>query len=158
MRDNNRGYTLVEIIVVLAIIGIALSIAQLSLSNIFNNKLNGYTKEFASLIREVRVNQMSYKSDYKIKIEISNNQYYIKELKGDQEVDGKTIKLPSGYELKYEDTTGSISPVGDGMEISFSSGSGSVTNGAGIYYITSTNSKKEGKIKLSSITGRVAIE
>lgn len=165
MIQNEKGFTIIELVVVIAIIGITFGIANISLSSIVNAKIEKYGNEFAMILRLTRFSQMSHTDTYKLNIEYDkvNNKYTIKQKVND--ITKKEIKLKKGYEIYFNN--GIINnKINQDFEILFTKSSGSVegTIGgnkdtlSGTYIFKLKDSTKEVKVTLQKITGRVTVE
>jgi len=59
MKKNNRGFTLVEIIVVVVIMGVLVGIISLSISSVFSSRARRCASEMDAYISMCKVNSMS---------------------------------------------------------------------------------------------------
>ena len=102
---KNRGFSYIELLVVVAIIGIAISLVSLSISTIFSLNAKKCAKNIASLLSECKVDAMSRAGDtYLVLYKDSDGviaEYYISDNLVSEETIGK-----SSLSLSYTDTNG----------------------------------------------------
>ncbi|WP_310443780.1 GspH/FimT family pseudopilin [Tissierella sp.] len=77
LKQNKYGYTLLELILVLALFSIMLSLVMPSLSNIYNTKENKELMEFKRDIIFARNSAVVENCIYGVYIDLSNNSYKI---------------------------------------------------------------------------------
>lgn len=58
MKHNNKGLSLVELVIVIAIMSVLTGIVTLSIANIFNTKVTQCAENMENIINKVRVNTM----------------------------------------------------------------------------------------------------
>jgi prepilin-type N-terminal cleavage/methylation domain-containing protein len=169
--DNEKGYTLIELIIVIGLLAIAIGLSGFGLNVIYTNNVNTYATQLVSEIKLVQTKEMASKNnDYKIVMRYDTlEKQYISETwvrvgaAGTYQV-LHSISLPSNMVIKkWDDDLSSItyltykeikyfSP--NSMTFIFEAMSGkleSSTNGAGKYQISSTTSTK---IKIFTVTAQ----
>ena len=65
---NNKGFSLVELIVVVAILGVCVGIVSMSLSTIFSSRAKKCANEISSLLSQCKVSAMSRSGSVYLKI------------------------------------------------------------------------------------------
>ncbi|NCB51809.1 MAG: prepilin-type N-terminal cleavage/methylation domain-containing protein [Clostridia bacterium] len=73
MKNNNRGFTLVEIIVVVVIMGVLVGIISLSISSVFSSRARRGAAEIDAYISMCKVNSMSRAGDISIILDLDEN-------------------------------------------------------------------------------------
>lgn len=73
MKNNNGGYTLVELIIVIAIMAILATTAILSVSTLSSAAARQSSNEISALLSECRVNAMSRAGSYYLKLTQGEN-------------------------------------------------------------------------------------
>lgn len=73
MKRNNRGFTLVEIIIVVAIIGALTGIISMSISSVYSTKARRCASEMDAFISMCKVNVMSRAGTIAITLDVDDN-------------------------------------------------------------------------------------
>lgn len=97
-KFNNKGFTLIEIVIVVSIASVLLGFAIISSGTINRQKLSIATSTIAEDIRLTQQKALNRESDlytYRIKFDCDNDKYSIK--KGVNAY--KTVNLPAGVDL-----------------------------------------------------------
>lgn len=103
---RNEGYSLIEVIVVTAIIAILAGAALFSVNSLGNGKLNKCTSRIEAALKETKVNAMS-KSGCILTISCDSEGNYTLEMTG-----GQTETIASSkMEISYEDSKGAKNPI-----------------------------------------------
>ena len=170
---KNQGFSYIELLVTVAIIGIAISLVSLSISTIFSLNAKKCAKDIASLLSECKVDAMSRAGDtYLILYKESEGvtaEYYISDNLVSEEIIGK-----SNLSLTYTDSNGLArsATAADKICISFERSTGAfmdiadshylydeVVTGDGVYYDEITvSSGKIYHIDLIPSTGRFSVD
>ena len=170
-RIGNKGYSLVELIVVIAIMAIMVGVTSLGIGMMFTRDANYVAVRIDDELTEARTLAMSRAgiSTYVLHIDTDPKKHYIQIMRADKETDTpveyKKVLLDKSVEIKV---VGDISADSGDIEIVFDKANGSVksikvaggTSGAvsGVLYtftVTSTkNSSKTKDVTLVATTGR----
>jgi len=169
---SESGYSLLEMIITIALIAIAISTTTFGLSVIFSNNVNSYANEMANQFRLVQTREMAKsKNDYliTIKYDSGDSRYEIitsASFDGGPWKDIHTIKLPKVYTIKKD---GSVLGTSDTQYLIFNPSSGAIevaappivpagaVNAAGTYTLSSTSSDLTRDIVVLRINGRVYV-
>lgn len=139
---NNKGFTLIELIVTLAILGILFFVAVPRLNNdsVYIEKM---AREFAMDVRYIQMQSMKLSlPEYKIYIYPSANDYKVRK----NLVVEKTVTFKDKYNIHFSNLSNTIGFTNEGIPTS--SGTFTITN-------TKTSEKKQVTIVLG--TGRTKI-
>lgn len=124
MKNNNKGFTLVELIVVIAIIGVVASMTSLSFSTVSSKRAERCATSVDSLISRCRLGCISH----------SGNTYLIITLDSDKNIVGEyyengvkvsTDTFPGkGTTVTYTTTAGTVSLASKPLTLSFNRATG----------------------------------
>jgi prepilin-type N-terminal cleavage/methylation domain-containing protein len=162
--DNNEGFTLIEVLIVIIIIGIAISMSSLGYRVIFDARVDAYAEQFQSDLRGMRNDSLnSLDKDYKLVWAADGLSYVIKK-KSDNTV-VKTEELPGDLVIKIKtDSMSDYKTLSDYYAsldesyrtIAFDKSDGSLTsNGAGAYMFSAIDSDDIVIVTVYEVTGRV---
>jgi len=156
--ENNQGYTLLEMMIVIALLAIAISLSGFGLSTLYSTNIKGKTNELVNEIRLVQTKEMASKTkDYKATISFVDGHYRLR-----TSVDGtviKTIDLSSKFKIKKKNASNNFVDLpSTGTEIIFDASSGKATAGAGRYKITTSLGSDPIEFVIVAQNGRVYID
>ena len=164
---SEKGFTIVEVVVAIALIGIAISLSVVSLRTIFNSSVSSYATQLSNEIRLVQSREMaSSKNDYELIISYDGTEdiYRIRtyiEAGGNPRKVLKTIDMPKAIRVAKNGVPLSDSAYNDVSTRSFRfspSSGGLITDGDGTYTITSTASTVTRDVVVVGFNGRVYID
>lgn len=139
----SKGFTVIEVLIIVIIVGLLSGIAMLSASLIFSRQLDSDARKLLADISWVREMAVSKHNSYTITINTSNESYTITDAGG--------IAIKPTQRLK-SDITGAPST------ITFQAPLGTITlNPAGSSLITLTHNAKQKQIRLYTETGYAKI-
>lgn len=169
---NNKGYSLVELIIVIAIIGILSALSLVTWRSVESANYKKSVSTFESELRTLRAVTMAQSKDMAMKLYLGDDgRYYIERGVYDgttfaQPTDGTTLANSDYY--KYQGTSNPVSVTKKGL-ISFdgtvidengiiiqfnkSDGSISTANGGGTYTFTRRNGDLVTNVKINKTTG-----
>lgn len=167
--NNQQGYTLLEMIIVIGLIGVGLGLTSFGLNVIFNANVNSYSQQIVSEIKNVQVKEMAAKSkDFSMEIRYVTDHYELYIISTDTAAavsTNKTIAFPTSIVIEKETAPGTFVELKDPIftpdkrSFAFSEGTGKlVTNGEGTYRVTAVNSDLTRLIRVYKQNGRVVVE
>ena len=171
---DNKGFSLIEIIITLALMGIITTISMSLYGSLSNSKVKSATTELNDQLSNVRTNTMSKKGAWSLTVSNDNGKYYatIYRDMGSEVLTYEEIVLgsESDISIKVEKMTelasGSYNTMwtelsnGTSVTMMYNSGSGACMKNVD-YYVTGfeiTNSKLTKKIVIAKSTGKHYIE
>lgn len=178
MKRNNKGYTLVEMIIVIAIMAVLAGIVSIGLSSILGIKVTQCTENMENTINKVRVSTMG-REEVTLKFyQDSDGKYYaeIKTIKGhgSNTSEETTTKMvgKSGIDVKFTTDSAVTDPTDSSVEtlsnansnainISFDRSSGQIkldASGKCVRRIWIIKNSKVNSIILYQETGKVEVE
>lgn len=166
--EKNDGYSLIEVIIVIVIIGIAITLAGYGFNLINRSNVNGYINEFHADVRYAKNNSMSLEDEsfyIQWAYDSVDDQYYYEMYKSKPSVTPdqllKTVKIHKTIVIKLDNGTGFAllnTYTADQIRISFESGSGDLVDGKGKgeyeFYLNDDTSKI---VEIIESTGRVFV-
>ncbi|MDF1617025.1 pilus assembly FimT family protein [Petrocella sp. FN5] len=164
------GYTLIEMIIVMALLAIAIGLSGFGLNTLYTNNINTYSNQLISEIKLVQTKEMASKDkDYRLTLTYDSTlEQYIGRTLVRVGTTGtystlKTIKLPKKVAIKKWDGTDYVDiqpPNYSLISFEFDSTSGQVkntANGDGRYEISSTASSRVIEFEVIKQNGRVVM-
>jgi len=161
---SQEGYTLIEMIIVMALLTIAISLSGFGLNTLYTNNINTYSNQLISEIKLVQTKEMASKDkDFWLNLTYDPTlEQYIGTTK--LESSGtvttlKTIKFPKKVIIKKLDGVNYVDIQSLGtITFEFDATSGkSMANGDGSYEISSTSSSRVIKFDVIKQNGRVVM-
>lgn len=167
-EKNDKGYTLVELVAVIAIMVVMTGALTLSLSIVFNEDAQRAVALIDDELTEARMLSMSKSGDFTLTVDTDGDSKKNKIVIKRGSADYKTINIDKSVLISYKLNDGSYTTPGTDLVIGFDKSTGCVetVNGAtapanGIYEIRAVaqkGSKPEAKLSLIVNTGRHYIE
>ena len=167
-KVNNKGYSLIEIIIVVAIVAIVSSAGTASLNLIHNSKVSTAARTVNSYCKSVRLNNMTKKELKYIHVFKKNNSNYVYVDSNKSANLTKTEKEIGNTNLAiyYGSTSGSKSAITNDNVITITfdrSGQCQLLNKSGsiistVDLLSFTNGKRSSDIIISKLTGKVTME
>lgn len=170
MKNHKRdeGYTLIELILVIAIIAVAISMTSFGIGSLYSSNVKNFSSQVVSQIRNVQVKELASKdSDYEMAITKVGSKYQANTtMKADIDGDGvdeiqviHSIEFPSNISIKklvgasyFEISTLTPSEV----EFAFDPSSGAlITSGNGTYRMSLVDSSTTIEFEVVAQNGRV---
>jgi len=74
---RNSGFTLVEVLLVVAIIGMVMSLGLPAISNVTGHRLASTTRQFVGLIRTIRNDSILLNQAHRLVINLDKNSYWV---------------------------------------------------------------------------------
>lgn len=169
MIRRQDGYTLIEMIIVMALLAIAIGLSGFGLNTIYTNNINTYSNQLVSEIKLVQTKEMASKDkDYKLTLTYDSSlEQYVGTTLVRLGSTGtystlKTIKFPKKVAIKKLDGGNYVDIQSLGtITFEFDGTSGQVkniANGGGRYEISSTTSSRVIKFDVIQQNGRVVID
>lgn len=170
---KEEGYTLLEMIITIALIGIALGLSGFGLSAIFNNNVNGYVNEIVNDIRLVQTKEMGTSNlTFETTFGHDGTNYIMTMTEVTALTVHKTTKFPKSIVLEKYDTATSTfkelkliddtaAPLLEDKKktFRFNASSGKLlTSAAGRYRVSSTAATLEREFVVVEANGRVYVE
>lgn len=173
---RNDGYTLLEVIITIGLIGIAISASTFGLRTIYNSNINARASEVVNTLRLARTKQMASSATptvYRdVIIEHDGSQYSVvtKLIDSGGNTTVSTLELPKSIHMQkyntatatYEELSSIAQPVAIRDRVKtfrFDPSSGKiVTSAHGKYRLNATNSDLEVVFVVVALNGRVYIE
>lgn len=171
---DNKGYSLIELIITIGLISIAIGLSSFGLSVIYNSNVNAIGSNIVNDIRLVQAKEMASNAlDYRLVLGYDGNQYTVDIHVKESALASwpatpnvyKSYEIPKAMTLKKDDggTYYEIDDVAhfdvDDLTFEFDVSSGKVLggNGAGRYELSSSSSDKIVEFVVVAQNGRVYI-
>jgi prepilin-type N-terminal cleavage/methylation domain-containing protein len=163
MMNEEKGFTLIEILVVLIVLSLIISMTILHPRALFNKHIEGYAMELANVLREVRFKQLSNQDQYNVQLGKEGDHYRIKVIRlneAGEEIIEQEVQLKKGYEIWHLKDEFSVKEQLESLyTVSFNKSNGQVipSDLAGTYYVKGVGTEEK-KVVVWPLTGRVVIE
>lgn len=122
-RIDNRGLTLIELIVVIAVMAVLIGSAVVGVSLLSSGAAQKASKSIRSVLSEVRTNTLSIAAEWEAHIENDDGTYKLSVYRDGEEYD--TTDLGSRIDISYGNTETEIAD-GEELVIAFKKSSGAV--------------------------------
>lgn len=159
MRRDQRGFSLVELVVVIAVMAVLGTVGVLSFAMVSGRQVTSCTEEVESYINQTKMQALS-RASAELEIFVKSDGVYV-----NLSVEGRDVKVgKAGIQVKYKTDGGTEVTLSDSerLVLSFdrSSGAFSTLNGGSAYCkeITIESGSHSGKIILIPQTGKFYIE
>ena len=152
MKKNNKGFTLVELVVTFTILAILTVVTSLSLSVIFKNRAREAASDIDSLLTSCRVSALCGEGKTPYVLIKKESGVYNAYLYTSSTGNAKTVEpLGSGFDVKYE-KAGTKNNIAEGsqLKLSYHRDTGAINEGSDISRIWVTS---EYSIDLKPLTG-----
>ncbi len=168
MRKNNKGFSYVELIIVLAILAVLIGMVSISMGLISRTNVAKAADKLENTLNQARTTAMARGSSQgSIKIRCGNDGWYYYSVGNGEEV--KLVSTQATISLSYTDTSGGSASVvtseltsGGAVTISFNQSTGAFNTIPGTTYywenIKIQNGDKVAEIKLYPHTGKCEIQ
>jgi prepilin-type N-terminal cleavage/methylation domain-containing protein len=180
--NSERGFTLIEIIIALAVFSTMLGIASMSIHIIYRNSIEANVQELRADLQDVQYRSMTeYDQDYQLKFtyDAINQEYgYVIETKiNGSEYVTKTKVFPKHFIFEVNNGGWTAFPIstnnleekftyrfsyelGEGLDTDFDGDSliTYATNGTSKIRVRSNNTNKEMELTVVQLTGRVIVD
>lgn len=121
-KISNDGFSLVELIIVIAILAIAVSIAGISISLAFSRDAEKCAKEIDAALENARMNSLSREGSYTLTIDNDSSELMLV-----SSVDGtSTSSLQSGINIQFSLSGGTDISAAKGITVEFDKSTGKV--------------------------------
>ena len=150
VKDNNKGYTLIEMIVTIAIMAVVMVVMGYSLSILTNSRAKGCADDLYTAIQSARTEAMAKEGEISLIITAPTDGIYVKLNTGDETKIG-------GNRITVTTNTGDLVPGGSNAsyEIKFDKRSGAFADEYGSIFIKGSTTYE---LKLYKLTGKVTVE
>lgn len=159
-QPNNRGFSLIELIVVVLILGILAGVATISISQITNSNVTACTRKLSNVLDKARIDTISKVETVTLTVYLEDGNYYaritVQGNPGEPVLLGNTgvsiTAYSSGTEYKVQDI--------DGIEIMYAKNSGAfIKNSDSIVFDKIIiKGSRQSTIYLVKETGRCYVE
>ncbi len=145
LRQNNKGFTLLELIVVIAIIGILSVLSTSFISLAFSERASEAADVVHSLMSECKTASLSGRKDPKLTIEYDATTSSYKAVfvagEGSQQSTQSEVLGDGRIEVSWIDEDGTETTLTEDMEITFDRGTGKMTLKLGTTNVTNSIKK-----------------
>lgn len=158
-RKKNQGFTLLELIVVIAIMAVALGITGMSLGVIQQSRSKGCAQEMKSSLEMARTSAMA-KGGGSVTIykDTTTGDIMMQTTGGDsRKIGGSSLTVTYGFKGDSDVYTLGSEPAGKELKVTFSASSGSISDTNSVEWIR-INGNKKYKLTLYKLTGKVTME
>lgn len=162
MRNNQKGFSMIELIVTIAIMAVVTTGGVLSFSLVTGRQVIGCTEEIVSYISQTKVQALS-RADAQLEIFVKNDGVYV-----NLSVEGRDVKVgKSGLQVKYKTQNGAEMTLSetDRLKLTFDRSSGAflaladgTVDGSYCVEITVENGRHSRTIILVPQTGKYYVE
>lgn len=157
LKDNNKGFTLIEMIVTLAVMAVLMVIMGYSISILTNSRAKGCADDLYTAIQGARTEAMAKDGEISLIITAKDDGIYVKLNTGNEnKIGGSRLTVLTNYD-ELTDTGNALVPGGSNAsyEIQFDKKTGGFKSDYGTIMIQGSANYK---LTLYKLTGKVTVE
>ncbi|MEG0387895.1 MAG: type II secretion system protein [Niameybacter sp.] len=160
-QSQQNGYTLLELVAVIAIMGILSALATYSVNIVFDGNTKSFASQFASEVRSTKDKVLASKeSSYAIQIGYDTNaqKYYYEMRKNNVSESKCLLKSDVSISRKIGNETKPLKVLAQVSEITFNPSTGQAEGDTGIYIFENMITHKQIFVNVIKKTGSVIID
>lgn len=161
LLQNEKGFTIMELMIVVAIISVAVGMTSYGINIIFSSRVDSFASQYQSDLRFLRDKTISDIHTYELVWDFTGN-HYTYEIIDTTDSDTanhftiKTIQLTNDISVNVFLASDSLNLVDvDGVTIRFDAATGEAVSGAGRYILENTVNGEHITVEIVQHTGRI---